>query len=202
MSLTGCASARNSLACLKKVDTQKIRDASLVIDASHTFNTSSDTWAPVIDGDFIREPLTQHAARRGSINPEYVWGMYNLHEGENFTPSGLMNSTGAGGFNSSTASFNAWLAGYLPRFSSRLLQEVKDLYPATGTAENLPTYSDSYTRAGLIYRDTVLACPALWIADAAKTGYVGEYTIPPAKHASDTIYVRSSSHPSDIQTGI
>lgn len=186
--LTGCSHSKDTLACLKQVDVQTMRNASLVIDASHTYNTSSYTWAPVIDYTFIREPLSTQTAR-GAINPQLVWGMYNLHEGENFIPPGLMNRTGAGGFNSSTASFNAWLSGYLPRFSSSLLGEVKAMYPPEGTAEELSSYNDTYTRAGLIYRDTVLACPALWISQAAKTGYVGEYTISPAKHASDTEWV-------------
>lgn len=182
--LTGCGKAKDSLKCLKQVDTQTIRNASLIIDASHTYNTSSYTWAPVIDGEFIQTRLTEVT----KVNPERVWGMYNSHEGENFVPPGFANATGAGGFNSSVASFNSWLAGFLPRFSSRLLQQVKELYPEEGETESL-TYNDTMTRAGLIYRDTVLACPALWVAEAAKTGYLGEYTISPAKHGSDTSWV-------------
>jgi hypothetical protein len=38
---------------------------------------------------------------------------------------------------------------------------VKKLYPVNGTAETLPTYNTTFVRAGLIYRDVVLACPAL-----------------------------------------
>jgi hypothetical protein len=65
------------------------------------------------------------------------------------------------------------------------------MYPANGSSEEIPSYNDTYTRAGLIYRDIVLACPTYWMARAAhKKSYVGEYSIPPAKHASDTIYVR------------
>jgi hypothetical protein len=65
------------------------------------------------------------------------------------------------------------------------------MYPTIGSSEEIPSYNDTYTRAGLIYRDIVLACPTYWMARAAhKKSYVGEYSIPPAKHASDTIYVR------------
>jgi hypothetical protein len=65
------------------------------------------------------------------------------------------------------------------------------MYPAIGSSEEILTYNDTHTRAGLIYRDIALACPTYWMARAAhKKSYVGEYSIPPAKHASDSINVR------------
>jgi hypothetical protein len=79
----------------------------------------------------------------------------------------------------------------LPRFKKHDIQRVKALYPEIGSTETISSYNTTYERAQLIYRDVVLACPAYWMAEAAhKKSYVGEYTISPAKHASDTIYVR------------
>ncbi|MCJ1371785.1 hypothetical protein MMC20_003004 [Loxospora ochrophaea] len=162
--LSGCANATDSLACLKAADVQTLRTAALAISGSHTYNTSSYTWAPVIDGTFLPTPLSQ-ATLNGNVNIAFGFGMYDLHEGENFIPPGLANTTGAGGFNSSSASFQSWLRGFLPAFNS------------------------TQSRPRLIYRDLVLACPTYWMASAAKTnGYVGEYTIPPATHGSDTQY--------------
>ncbi|KAJ6180167.1 hypothetical protein N7519_010628 [Penicillium mononematosum] len=194
-SLTGCASrhAGKTLACLKSVDVQKIRDASLIIGASNTWTTSSYTWAPVIDGTFLVETLTDTVNRR-SLNTEFVWGMYNSHEGENFVPSGLDSPILLNGFNSSAASFHQWLSGFVPGLSGKQIGEVETLYPAEGSTETIDSYNTSYVRAGLVYRDVVLACPAYWISSAAtERGYLGEYTISPAKHASDTIYVCSSN---------
>jgi carboxylesterase type B len=54
--LTGC-SGPDSLQCLKKVDAEAIRTASLKISGSHTYNASSYTWAPVIDGKFLLLPI-------------------------------------------------------------------------------------------------------------------------------------------------
>lgn len=190
-SLAGCGTGAGSLACLKQADLQVLRDASLAVAASHTYNSSSYTWAPVIDGEFLTKTLSE-AAAAGEVNMEYGWGMYNTHEGENFIPPGLAaaQDSGAPPFNSSTASFDGWLAGYLPGLSAEELDEVRALYPESGTAEAVPSYNGSYTRAGLVYRDTVLACPAYWLAGAAPEGnYLGEYSISPAKHGSDTIYV-------------
>ncbi|KAK5128406.1 hypothetical protein LTR85_003074 [Meristemomyces frigidus] len=188
--LTNCTGPK-SLQCLKTVDVQTIRTAALEISASHTYNLSSYTWAPVIDGQFLTQPLSQ-ATAKGDVNIDYGWGMYNLHEGENFVPPGLQNATntasaGSPPYNSSLASFETWLHGYLPYMSQRNLQVVQRLYPSVGSAEELPVYNTTYVRAGLIYRDTVLACPALWTARAShKHAYMGEYTIDPARHGSDT----------------
>lgn len=200
--LTNCTGP-GSLRCLKTVDVQTIRTAALQISYRHTYNTSSYTWAPVIDGSFLRQPLSE-ATARGEVNIAEGWGMYNLHEGENFIPPGLQNatntSTTSSGFtsppyNSSLASFNRWLEGYLPYMCPDDLQRVKQLYPEQGTAEEL-TYNTTYVRAGLIYRDTVLACPAYWMARAShERSYVGEYTIAPARHGSDTEWVSSFSSP-------
>ncbi|KGO73825.1 Carboxylesterase, type B [Penicillium italicum] len=168
--LTGCAiykHADETLACLKSVDVQKIRDASLIIGASHTWTTSSYTWAPVIDGTFLVDTLTDTVSK-GSLNTDAV----------------LVT-----GFNSSVASFHQWLSGFVPGLSAEEISDVESLYPAEGSTETIDSYNTSYVRAGLVYRDVVLACPAYWIASAAtEKGYLGEYTISPATHGSDTIY--------------
>ncbi|KAK3117094.1 hypothetical protein LTR53_001899 [Teratosphaeriaceae sp. CCFEE 6253] len=196
--LTNCTGP-SSLQCLKTADVHTLRTAARVISSSHIYNTSSYTWAPVIDGTFLRQPLSQ-ATAQGKVNVDYGFGMYNLHEGEDFIPPGLQNATDAVGygppgllnvtgsprFSSSLPSFGKWLHGFLPHLAQGNLQRVEHLYPSCGTAEEL-TYDTSFVRAGLIYRDVVLACPAFWMARAShKRAYVGEYTIDPARHATDT----------------
>lgn len=117
--------------------------------------------------------------------------MLTLISGENFLPPGLdlVENSGDPPFNSSVTSFNRWLEGFLPGFSPRNIQRVKDLYPESGSTET-SVYNTTYVRAGLIYRDVVLACPMYWATRAAhKKSYIGEYTISPAKHASDTVFV-------------
>ena len=194
-SLAGCpTTGPESLACLKAADLQVLRTAALAVSGSHTYNTSSYTWAPVIGDEFLPSPLSQ-ASDFIAQNLQSGWGMYNLHEGENFVPPGLQNATtnasapaGAGtAFNSSTASFMEWIDGFLPSLTPEQRDELLNVqYPPSGSAENLPYYNTSCVRAGLIYRDAVLACPTYWLASATGQGYVGEYTIAPATHGSDT----------------
>jgi len=120
------------------------------------------------------------------VNIDFGWGMYNEYEGENFIPPGLKVSNGTGGFDSSLGSFEDWVGGFLPSFKPSDLDKVNQIYPATGMTYN-STYNTTYIRAELIYRDLILACPGYWIAKAAKSkGFVGEYTISPATHGSDT----------------
>ena len=78
--LTGCYGP-HSLQCLKAVDVQTIRTAALQISGSHTYNTSSYTWAPVIDGRFLTQSLSQ-ATIKGEVNLDFGFGMYNTHEGK------------------------------------------------------------------------------------------------------------------------
>ncbi|ESZ97944.1 hypothetical protein SBOR_1667 [Sclerotinia borealis F-4128] len=199
--LTNCTGATHgTLQCLKSLDWEVLAEAALVVAASHTWNTSSYTWAPVIDGSFLKRTLSEATVNaadgdgdggKGKIKILGGWGMYNAHEGENFVPAGLQNPTDTGTppFNSTTASFNIWLSGFLPSFSTSQLDAVRTIYPGAGRAETFPSYNTSYVRAGLIYRDSVLACPALWMSKAAsEAGWMGEYTISPARHGSDTIY--------------
>lgn len=186
--MTGCAGP-DSLQCLKTIDVQTLRTAALAISSSHTYNTSSYTWAPVIDMKFLTQTLTS-ATAVGAMNMDFGLGMYNLHEGENFIPPGLQNTTDTGSppFNSSQASFEVWLKGFLPDLSQRNLDRLQHLYPPEGIAEEL-VYNTTYVRAGLIYRDVTLACPALWMAKSAHLkSYVGEYTIDPADHGADTVW--------------
>ncbi|KAL4917226.1 Alpha/Beta hydrolase protein [Aspergillus aurantiobrunneus] len=193
VNLTGCANAKDSLACLKTVDVQTIRDASLVISASHTYSTTSYTWAPVIDDEFLLSTLTDATTTNHDIRTEHIFTTYNTHEGENFIPPGFnykdTNAT-TDAFNSSTESFHTWLSGFLPGLSPRQIRVLETrYYPVIGDTETLDFYNSTFVRAGLVYRDVVLACPAYWLAGSARrNGYLTEYTIEPARHASDTVY--------------
>lgn len=183
----GCKGKQDEVTCLKSADLQALRDISLNLSTSHEYTTSSFTWGPVIDDKFLSAPLSEAVSRR-NLNADLVLASYNLHEGENFIPPGFSSATGSAGYNSSVPSFDAWLVGFLPSFSPQDLQNVRKMYPANGTAEEI-SWKTTYERAGLLYRDLVLACPSYWLAKNSRKGWLIEYTISPAKHASDTQYV-------------
>ncbi|CBX95177.1 hypothetical protein IAQ61_009720 [Plenodomus lingam] len=192
----GCANttttADDEIRCLKTANLQTLRETALKLSSSQQYTTATFTWGPVLDTTFLTQPLSALLRHPNPLNAKFTQASYNLHEGENFIPPGFQNATSstsstADGFNSSTASFDAWLRGYLPDFSPRDRQAVKALYPAAGRTEVF-AWNTTYLRAGFIYRDLVLACPAYWIAKKAQRGALLQYTISPAKHASDVQY--------------
>ncbi|KAK3339864.1 carboxylesterase [Lasiosphaeria hispida] len=206
VNLTGCAATatRSSLQCLKTANLSVLQAANTAVVSSHLYTTSQYTWAPVIDGVFLAKPLS--AVTPADINADLVWGMHNTREGDYFMPASLKDtsSTNSSRSSSSEASFNLWLRGYLPTFSDDDIRALERIYPTRGSAERLSwSDDDTFTRAGLVYRDSVLACPAFWLAELAAAdsegrsnnvkgdsggGWVGEYSIPPANHASDTAW--------------
>lgn len=190
----GCANSTDEIACLKAADLQALRDSALRLSTSLQYTTSSFVFGPIIDDVFLTKPLSA-VIKGGKLNAPTVLASYNLHEGENFIPPGFQkDATASDGFNSSVSSFDAWLSGFLPGLKESDIARAKALYPVTGTAEEI-AYNTTYLRAGLLYRDLVLACPAYWLADKAEKGWLIEYTIAPAKHASDTIYVSPIHYP-------
>lgn len=61
------------------------------------------------------------------MNIDYGFGMYNKFEGENFIPPGLKSTSNSGSppYNSSPASFDHWLRGFLPEFSEHRVGSSK-----------------------------------------------------------------------------
>ncbi|KAK8191888.1 putative carboxylesterase [Phyllosticta capitalensis] len=207
--LSGCASSANTLACLKAADLQLLRNASKTISDLNKNTTSSFNWAPVIDGEVLRGPLSGLVPGALALAGLAAWAMYNTHEGESFVPAYLSNDTQNAQPNDPV--LREWLRGYLPRFDEAQLAEVEELYPLSlvdgGTEaetagqelDDLDTLNSTRARAGRVYRDSVLTCPGFWMAQAAvaKDGeegdredkaLVGEYAIPPAKHSNDVVY--------------
>jgi hypothetical protein len=175
----------------KTVDVQKIQAPALKMSSDYKYTTSTFAWAPVIDGTLLVESLTS-ASSRSSLSIPLAHNVFNSHEGENFLPGDLKISAFTH-FNVSTEGLDTWLRGFLPNFNQNLHEQVKQLYPARGRTE-MYDFNTTHSRAAVIYLDVVLACTAFWVAKGAKqAGWMVDYNIPPAHHASDTAYVSYSS---------
>ncbi|ERS99866.1 hypothetical protein HMPREF1624_03232 [Sporothrix schenckii ATCC 58251] len=202
---TSARAGSDTLACLKAVDVQALRTASLAITADRDATaTSSYAWAPVLDDTFLRQPLssltrTQQQGGRGASAGAGTlragFATYNTHEGENFVPTWLFPKRAANATaDDDGRQFHTWLLRYLPTLNADDVAQVGRLYPLTGDVEDGRgadrAYSDGnpFGRAGLVYRDVTLACPAYWMTTLAATSWLAEYSISPAKHASDTYW--------------
>lgn len=164
-SMTGC-SGKDSLKCLKTIDFGKISNAAANISTAWKYGPSYFTWAPVIDGKFLKTPLSE-AVKDGTIDIESAWGMYNTLEGkiQFLLESSVPKLTEALGesfipvFSTSTT-LTSWLKSYLPDLKPSNQKRLLALYPANGTTETLTSFPTVATRAGIIFRDSVLTCPA------------------------------------------
>lgn len=192
VSRAGCASAgtnsggdgATTLDCLRGLELGAIVNASAAV--ARRYMSPHYVWAPVIDGSFLTRTLTEALAGETTpIDAELVWGLFNSDEGANFVDGSLQDAGGTP-YNATEAGFDGWLAGFLPRFSREQLQAAKRVYPAAGTTDSASwAWNTTFGRASYIYRDVVLACPAYWVASAAtKKGWLGEYTVAPARHVS------------------
>lgn len=59
-----------------------------------------------------------------------------------------------------------WIRGFLPDFDVNALDMVEEMYPANDVIKYTKNYT-AQTRAGLVYRDVILACPGYWMAASA-----------------------------------
>ncbi|CAK7201090.1 hypothetical protein SEUCBS139899_003792 [Sporothrix eucalyptigena] len=194
----GCnktSEANSTLACLKALDVQTLRTASLAMTADREATaTSSYVWAPVLDDTFLRKPLSSLVRDKDAVVTS-AFATYNTHEGENFVPTWLFPKKSN---SSDEDEFHNWLARYLPDLMANDVVQVNKLYPAAGDVvgkgdEAYAAYSanNPFGRAGLVYRDVTLTCPAYWMTGLTQnnsTTWIAEYSIAPAKHASDTYW--------------
>jgi carboxylesterase type B len=197
VNLTNCTGP-NSLQCLKQADLDVLRTAAYQIRLSDKYGKSMFTWAPVIDGKFLTNTLSE-ATRTRRVNGDKFFGIYNSLEGEYFIPTALASPTTKDGYNTSYSSFEKWLKGFIPDLPAADLSKVLELYPENGTSEILPAYNTTYMRAQMIFRDLVLGCPSYWSAGAAKMGYLAEYSILPANHGDDSQWVCYNKSVQDVR---
>ncbi|KAF1989313.1 alpha/beta-hydrolase [Aulographum hederae CBS 113979] len=212
VNLVGCNATTDTLTCLRNIPATDLATASQAVANTNHYGPSSFTWGPVLDDAFFRNSLNAATAPRNiKINARKVLSFYNTLEGDNFLPPNQLrpanfreqpgtNSAGGsmdGFICCSSKAFEKWLGYFLPNLinsdgdgrGEKLRKEVAKLYPARGEAEGAG-WRDPFSRAGMVYRDLVLACPALWIAQAAAgmeggSAWMGEYRISPATHAAD-----------------
>ncbi|KAF4910844.1 Carboxylesterase patB [Colletotrichum fructicola] len=184
-SLAGCIGP-NSLGCLRNISARALQNASFAVQNQNLYTTSTYNWGPVLDDSFLPKSLSQRTdSPLGHLKTAFT--VYTTNDAKKFIPTGLGMVSGDASslFNSSDASFDQWLKGFLPGLSSKDRQQVKTHYPPDGSTETI-SYSNNFDRASLIYRDSILACPALWIsASATNEGWLTEYAVSPAGHAQD-----------------
>ncbi|KAF3769304.1 alpha/beta-hydrolase [Cryphonectria parasitica EP155] len=201
----------STVECMRNLDLRILTAASAALENAYMY--PGYVWAPVLDGSFLTQTLTSAVSAR-TLNADLVFALFNANEGESFVdPSLLLDDSldgigdGADGglgtgplpYNGTAAGFDAWLADLLPRLNATQTTAVKQLYPAEGTTDVAGwSWNTTFGRASYLYRDLVLACPAYWIASTAPgTGYLAQWTVPPANHVTPFVWYWNTIDTSD-----
>ncbi|KAJ4480186.1 Alpha/Beta hydrolase protein [Lentinula aciculospora] len=180
VSQSNCASASDTLACLRDADISVLRTVNSNIQGAIFFGTFA--FVPVIDGSFITQRPTI-ALREGKINGHALLAVTNMNEGPLFVDqTGVIMNT------------SIYAGQLFPKFSVEQENEVAKQYAGLGTT--LDQIND-------IMGDSIFKCPSFYLLSAFHAHgfntFKGEFAIPPAFHGMDVNYYFPSSGPISFQ---
>lgn len=146
----GCHGQANTLACLRGKSGQEILDAAKSIPYPGAVGSPVFQWAPVVDGDFVRDLSTSAIQQGNFIKVPIVFGD-DTDEGTVFTPRSIKDEIGA-----KTFIKNNW-----PTITSSQLDRYTSMY---GFGQETPagTY---WKRAAAAYGETRYTCPGIHMSN-------------------------------------
>ncbi|KAJ7188745.1 Alpha/Beta hydrolase protein [Mycena filopes] len=159
----GCT-GEGALDCLRALDSTTVQDINLNIGAA-AFE-SQISFAPVVDGSFIKQSPTEALAQR-KLNGEALLSVTNLNEGFIFV----------------NQSVNYDVAEY-----------VRDIFPLLGqeksyiAASLYRSFGSPVAQVTAILGEALFVCPTYLLLNAfSEKSYKGQYAIPPSFHGSDIV---------------
>ncbi|THV01067.1 alpha/beta-hydrolase [Dendrothele bispora CBS 962.96] len=164
-----CASASDTLACLRRANANTLKAVETRIDGNAFRGVYP--FAPVVDGTFITQRASV-ALREGKANGQAYLGVINTNEGVSFVNQPPLNTT-------------SYVGRLFPNLEPQQRQEVTRLYAGLGTPLN---------QVERIVGEAVFICPTYYLLNAFPLhSYKGEFAIPPATHGIDQSYYWQSN---------
>ncbi|KAJ7307855.1 Alpha/Beta hydrolase protein [Mycena albidolilacea] len=162
---TNCATATNSMSCLRAVDATTLEAVNTNITTSAFFGTF--VFVPVVDGTFITQRPTL-SLLEGKVNGEAVLSVTNTFEGTGFVDQSV----------SVTAS--NYSLELFPRFGGLQALSVRALYSGLGT---------DLFQVNAVQGESIFICPTYYLLNAFHgRAFKGEFAIPPGFHGMDQAY--------------
>ncbi|EGN99360.1 hypothetical protein SERLA73DRAFT_108823 [Serpula lacrymans var. lacrymans S7.3] len=172
VSISGCSSSNDSLACLRTVDANTIQTINYDLAGTGFYGTY--LFVPVVDGTFIVERPSVTLAK-GLANGEMLLTVGNSHEGHNFVN---LNET---------LTITDYVAQLYPDMTSLQVQEAAYLYNNTG---------DALDQAIGVMGDSIFVCPTYYLLQTfAGRSWKGIFAIPPGYHGNDVAYYFNNPAP-------
>lgn len=161
----GCNSSdlhsAQTVACLRKVDTQTLQDASTNTYQSDPAHNIGDIWLPVVDNDFLPAPPSQliNEGRFANVTIMIGWTDNDLTF---FTPMDIRTENDTFDF----------VTSYVPDMTIDNIDRLLSLYPVSSFAANpSANLSAQFYRSARIFRDILMTCMPIWYGqNLAKMG--------------------------------
>jgi len=151
--------AAETIACLRKMDTATLLNASLATYASDIAHNIGDIWLPIVDEDFLPAAPSKLIAegRFGNVTFMSGWQQDDLNYYTN-TSIATANDT------------HDFIRDYLPAMPEDSLTRLLNMYPVTEFKASVDLTAEFY-RAARIFRDILMVCPSLYLGQAVKTAH-------------------------------
>ncbi|KAJ7302881.1 Alpha/Beta hydrolase protein [Mycena albidolilacea] len=160
---TNCATATDSMSCLRALDTAVLQ----AVNGNISRFKGTIPFPPVVDGVFITQRPTL-SLLEGKVNGDAFLGVVNAFEGTVFVDQSISITA---------ANYSLEL---FPNFGPAQARVVGALYAGLGT--------DQF-QVNAVYGESILLCPTYYLLNAFRgRAFKGEFAIPPALHSMDLAY--------------
>ncbi|KAI5118841.1 hypothetical protein M0805_006161 [Coniferiporia weirii] len=145
-----CASAKDTLACLRATDISILQGNNTVIPFPGRQNPPNFLYNAIVDGDFLTDFPYNLFMQGKFIKVPSVFGD-DTNEGTIFTPTNL----------NTTSDMNNFLLDNFPNMTSSMLETVDATYPESS---QFPNHGAFYFAAATVYGEMRYICPGIFVS--------------------------------------
>ncbi|KAK7542929.1 Alpha/Beta hydrolase protein [Phyllosticta citricarpa] len=149
---TGCASADNTLACLRSLDVADLQTQNTATPFPGAQKAPLYPYGPTIDGDLVPDYTLRLFQEGRFIHVPTIWGD-DTNGGSTFAPKTT----------ATLGESNSWLHDQFPPLTLPQIRKLNQLYPVEGT----PTFNGTgryWRQLSNVYGDLRYTCPGLSIS--------------------------------------
>jgi carboxylesterase type B len=192
-SAAGCASANDTLQCLRNSETIVLQNASAKVSEAGKFGTFA--FLPVTDGTFVQKRPSQQLLSK-SLHGKRILSGNMQNEGVPLSPPTFKT----------LAKFREYVSTTFPGFSVADKKALEKQYSYTGDNEDTDPSDPLFSTKGDsgptavnqsifatgqqqrlfdVFAEYAFDCPSYWLASAFPQAWKYEYDVPPAYHGFD-----------------
>ncbi|KAI8942003.1 hypothetical protein NX059_000111 [Plenodomus lindquistii] len=148
--------APETIACLRKMDTETLLNASIATYQSDIAHNIGDIWLPIVDDDFLPAAPSKLIAEGRFGNATFMSG-WQQDDMNYYTNTSIATSNDTYDF----------IRGYLPALPEASLTHLLNMYPVDEFQGGVNLTAEFY-RSARIFRDILMVCPSLYLGEAVK----------------------------------